>query len=167
MLVVLKDGTRLAIRPIRPTDKAGLVEALGQLSQASVRSRFLGGKDHFTAHELAYLTEVDGIDHVALVATPPDDPARLVAVGRFVRDAALRDTAEVAVTVCDALQGRGLGKILARELGDAARTLGIRRFTATMLADNVAAHRLFASASERLEDRIHDGIRELSVPLAA
>ena len=61
-----------------------------------------------------------------------DDPESIVAVARCVRLPDAPDTAEFAIVVGDPLQGRGLGSLLARELATAARSAGIRRFSATM-----------------------------------
>ena len=61
------------------------------------------------------------------------------------------DTAEFAIVVGDPLQGRGLGSLLARELATAARSAGIRRFSATMAGENVAVRRLIAHFTRTLE----------------
>jgi acetyltransferase len=163
----LSDGTLVTLRPIRPTDRDALASALDHLSPASVRARFLAPKDHFTQRELDYLTQVDGHDHVALVAEPADDPGRFVGVGRWVRLTDDPQTAEVAITVGDAWQGRGLGRLLGTRLAQVAGEHGIRQLQATMLADNVASHRLFASMTDHLQTQHHGGVDELFVPLAA
>ena len=112
------------------------------------------------------------VDHVALVAVLAEDPDAVVAVGRFVRDrTGVGDAAEVAVLVCDALQGLGLGRALGLALAGRARALGIRRFTATMLPENTAALALFRTISGALHQRVriqvHHGVRELVTDLAA
>ena len=166
MLNRLADGTPLFIRPIRPDDKALLVAGLAQLSPDSRYKRFLGPKPRFTVSELRYLTEIDGVDHVAYVALRGDAPKELVAVGRMVRSASYPQAAEIAVTVCDAWQRRGIGMLLGDHLAMAARDRGIRYLTATMAADNYAAHRLFHHVSSQLHER-HDGpVDELWADLA-
>ena len=85
MLLALPDGTNVLIRPIAPEDKPLLVEGLRRLSPEAAFRRFLSPKVSFSAAELRYLTEVDGHDHVALIAVRLDDPNRLVAVARYVR----------------------------------------------------------------------------------
>jgi acetyltransferase len=165
--VQLSDGTEVALRPIRPTDKARLAAGLTRLSETSVQRRFLGPKPGLTRAELRYLTEVDGHDHYAIVAVEPrtDD---LVAVGRWVRLVSDPLGAEAAIVVCDDLQGRGLGRELARRLADAARAHGIRRIHATMLSDNPPAHALMRVIAERLSDGAHDrGVHEVVAQLAA
>jgi RimJ/RimL family protein N-acetyltransferase len=164
----LDRGTRVVIRPIRAGDKDRLVDGLRRLSEESIRRRFLAAKPRFTASELRYLTEVDGVNHIALVALLEDDPDQLVAVARCVRLPDRPGTAEMAIVVGDPWQGQGLGRELAQRLGDAALTVGIRRFAATMLGDNEAARRLMRTFARRLEEgRVSGGVREVVVDLLA
>jgi RimJ/RimL family protein N-acetyltransferase len=164
----LPDGTQVLIRPIEATDKRRLSVALGRLSRETIHRRFLSAKPRLTAAELRYLTEVDGRDHIALVATLASDPDSIVAVARCVRFADARDTAEFAIVVGDPLQGRGLGSLLARELATAATSTGIRRFSATMAEENVAVRRLIARFTRTLEhEHTSHGVREVVVTLAA
>ena len=163
----LADGTQVLLRPIRPDDKLGLEAAFARLSPESRRLRFLGPKPRLSQSELRYLTEVDGHDHVAIVAVPVHAPAFIMGVGRYVRDPQRPDTAEAAVVVGDPLHGQGLGRHLGLALADAARENGIRRFTALMLSDNHASHALFARISDRLHYEHHDGVEELVAELAA
>jgi GNAT superfamily N-acetyltransferase len=163
----LEDGTLLRVRPIRPSDKPLLAAGLRHLSAPSVQRRFLSPKASFTAAELRYLTEVDGRDHVAYVAELPTDPHRLIAVGRWVRLREDPAAAEVAIVVTDDWQRRGVGSLLATVLADEARLQAIRRFTATMQADNVPAHRLMKRLTDRLERHPSGPLEELVVELAA
>ena len=166
MVTTLFDGTALRVRPIRPDDKARLVQGLDNLSSESIHRRFLAPKTAFTERELEVLTEVDGIDHVALVAVLPHDPdAELVAVARFVRDPARPTAAEVAIVVGDPLQHRGIGRLLMTELAVLARERGIERFTATMLATNFPARRLLAALAPDVRFTVADGVQEAVVEL--
>jgi RimJ/RimL family protein N-acetyltransferase len=165
----LPDGTPIFIRPIRPDDKSALSSGLARLSKESVQRRFLSPKTRFTNAELRYLTEVDGWDHVALVAETPADPSRcMIGVVRYVRLPEDHEAAEVAFVVVDDYQRRGVATALAEELARRAKMRGIKRFTATMASDNVAAHRLMEKLAGQL-DRHHvgSGVDELSGSLAA
>jgi GNAT superfamily N-acetyltransferase len=150
------------LRPIRPDDKVLLQRGLANLSLESTVQRFLGPKPAFSGAELRYLTEVDGVDHVALVAMLGEE---LVAVGRFVRDPERPDHAEVAITVGDPYQGQGLGTLLGLALAAEARERGITRFTALLQGTNQAAHRLFRRISGQLEHAVHDGVSEVVASL--
>ena len=124
-------------------------------------------KPRFSSSELRYLTEIDGFDHVAIVAVSAEDPDVFYGVARFVRLTEDPETAEAAIVVADVLKGQGLGRELGRRLADEARDRGVRRFTASLLSDNVAARRLFAAISERLDSRRDGVVEELVAELLA
>lgn len=167
VLTRLEDGTPLIVRPIRPEDKALLTGGLARLSPVSRQQRFLAPKPRFTLAELRYLTEIDGVDHVAYVALRGDAPKELVAVGRLVRSTKDPTAAEVAVAVGDCWQRRGIGTLLGDLLATAARDRGIRWLTATMASDNVAAHRLLRHISTKLRHHQEGGVDELWADLTA
>ena len=169
MMKRLSDGTPLLVRRIRPDDKDLLARGLAGLSDRSVQRRFLAPKKRFTQAELRYLTEIDHRNHVALVVESPTQPSRhLIAVGRFVRLAEDPTAAEVAITVGDRWQGRGVGSLLARDLAARASGLGIRRFTATIASENTPAVRLMAKLTVHLELQHRSmGVSETVVELAA
>ena len=166
----LPDGTPILIRAHRAGRQG---RGSRSRSAASARRRSTGASSPpsraSARAELRYLTEVDGRDHIALVAFLADDPETIVAVARCVRLPDAPDTAEFAIVVGDPLQGRGLGSLLARELATAARSAGIRRFAATMLGENVAVRRLMRTISRARwsATQIADGVREVVVELAA
>jgi L-amino acid N-acyltransferase YncA len=132
--VRLRDGSVVVIRPVRASDKPGFVEAFARLSAETRRRRFCVAKPALTAAELSYLTEVDHLDHEALVAG--DRRGQGLGVARYVRDREDPTSAEFAVVVCDAWQRRGLGSALSRRLVVRARAAGIHTLTAEHLADN-------------------------------
>ena len=168
MLKRLPDGTQILIRPIRPDDKGMLEQGLHNLSETSVQRRFLTPKPSFSRSELRYLTEVDGRNHVALVAERPNAPVRaLIGVARYVRLPDDPEAAEVAVVVADHWQGRGLGTLLVDELAPRARARGVRRFTATMASDNAPAHRLFEKLARHAEEHRHGAVTDVVTDLAA
>ena len=164
----LHDGTKVLVRPIAPDDKEQLAEGLRRLSPATVQKRFLSPKASFSRAELRYLTEVDGHDHVAFAVERLDYPGMIVAVGRWVRLHDRPDTAEVAIVVADQLQGLGVGSVLADRLAASALEQDVRRFTATMLSENRAAHALMTRLDGHLAAR-HSGTgaEELVVDLIA
>jgi RimJ/RimL family protein N-acetyltransferase len=136
-IVTLRDGSQALVRPIRPEDRWRLAEGLKQLSPRSRYLRFHADLEEFTDDQLAYLTEIDHHDHEAWGALDVDDPeAPGMGVARYVRLEDDPEVAEVAVTVVDAYQGRGVGTVLLRRLAASAIEHGIRTFRNYVLAEN-------------------------------
>lgn len=142
----LRDGTQVLIRMVDPDDKDAFVRGFSQLSSRSRYLRFHTGIEELSEDQLAYLTEVDGVDHAAWVAIDRDDPEQPgIGVARFVRVAGEPTVAEAAVTVLDAYQGRGLGSTLLEVLAAAAVERGITTFRAYVLGENRAVLRMLES----------------------
>jgi EmrB/QacA subfamily drug resistance transporter len=135
--VVLRDGSAVLIRPVQSVDAPLLADGFARLSDASRQMRFLTKKKELSPAELRYFTNVDHHDHEALGALDHAD-GRGVGIARYVRDTEDPQAAEIAVTIIDDWQGRGLGTELLAQLSDRARQEGIRRFTALVAADNAA-----------------------------
>jgi GNAT superfamily N-acetyltransferase len=143
--IVLRDGSRVRLRAVRPLDKERLRHGLQKLSADTLVARFFAVKRHLSRRELEYLTEFDGTDHYAIGAvllTADGSEGEGLAVGRFVRLPDDATCAEPAVVVVDEWQNRGLGRILFDRLVDAARERGIRYFHAEFLPGNQGIQRL-------------------------
>ncbi len=133
--ITLRDGSQVRIRQGRASDKDLLRRGFERLSAESRYRRFLASMPGLSEAMLSYLTEVDHHDHEAIVALEMET-GEGVGVARFVRDSERHELAEVAVTVIDDWQGRGLGTLLLEVIGARAREEGITSFTALMLASN-------------------------------
>jgi RimJ/RimL family protein N-acetyltransferase len=142
--MLLRDGSTVLIRPVHGGDAPLLADGFARLSARSRRMRFLVPKKELSATDLRYFTEIDHHDHEALGALDATD-GRGVGVARYVRSAEDPRAAEIAVTVVDEWQGRGLGRELVGQLAERARAEGIDRFTALAAADNVAVAALVRS----------------------
>jgi GNAT superfamily N-acetyltransferase len=133
---ILRDGSSIEIRAIRPDDKERLVEHAKRLSPESVYHRFMSYKRDLSAEELKRFTELDFIHHVGLAAIRNDDGREhIVGVGRYIRTSDQR--AEVAFSVVDELQGHGVGTVLLSHLSRIASQSGITEFEADVMGDNV------------------------------
>lgn len=136
-------GGTIGLRPLARDEGPLLAAGIAQLSPRSIWLRFhtlrLGG---LSKAELDYLTGVDQRDHAAWVV---EDRGTPVGLGRYVRLGKTSDTAEVALTILDAWQGRGLSKVLLAALMANAWVAGIARLRAAVLSDNILAWRLLAS----------------------
>lgn len=131
------NGLPVAWRPLVPADRDHLQAGFRRLSPRSRYQRFFRSIRDLTPQELAWLTEVDQVHHLAIGAqdVSGDQPAG-IAVARCVRLADRPDVAEPALTVVDSHQRRGIGTWLMRVLADAARRRGIRAFEGYVFADN-------------------------------
>ena len=146
----LRSGRQVVIRQITPDDGPRLKLGYRALSPESQYRRFLGSKPRLTNADVRYLTDVNGQDHFALVASTATAPDWLIAVARFVRLAEDPQAAEFAIVVGDPYQGEGLGTEMLERLARAAAARGIRRFRATVLAENTAVHKLMRRLAGRL-----------------
>lgn len=156
--VLLRDGTPVFLRLVRPEDKPLFLEAWGRLSPPSRYRRFLAPKARLTAEDLRYLTEVDGENHLAIVALRETPGAELgVGVARFVRLPGRPEAAEAAVAVTDDFQGRGLGSLLAGRLARAARERGVRWAVCEILPGNEPVLRLLRRSFPRATVREEEG----------
>ena len=162
--VVLRDGSAVLIRPVQSADAPLLADGFARLSDASRQMRFLTTKKELSPAELRYFTDVDHHDHEALGALDHAG-GRGVGIARYVRDAEDPQAAEIAVTIVDDWQGRGLGAELLAQLSDRARYEGIRRFTALVAADNTAMAGLLQNMSAELV-RYGPGTVEYEIALA-
>ena len=128
----VRDGSLLMLRPVLPGDRERTVHGHVQFSSETLYRRFMSARVP-TPALMHYLAEVDYVDHFVWVMTDGGDP---VADARFVRDEDDPTIAEIAFTVADAYQGRGIGTFLIGALSIAARVNGVERFSARMLSDN-------------------------------
>jgi RimJ/RimL family protein N-acetyltransferase len=168
---VLPDGTPVDIRPLTHADREWLGRAVESLTPESRYLRFLSPLktlDENLLHKL--VDEVDGVRHVAVVATiDAEDPAHpRGAVGRYVVMPDEPAVAELAITVTDGLQGRGLGSVVASYLSRHAQLHGITTFAATINTDNRASIRIMLRLGQLARSSvISPGILDLRVLLKA
>ncbi len=159
--VVLRDGSTIRIRPIRPDDGDGLQNMLGQMSRQSVYHRFFKVKDHLTQGEIDTFTRLDYRDRMAFVA---ERGGAIVGVGRYHRLAETPDTAEIAFAVVDAQQGKGIARRLLQLLASYARDQDITAFQARVLADNHVMIRVFRNAGFTLRRELDEGVYTVQFP---
>jgi GNAT superfamily N-acetyltransferase len=152
----------LHVRPIEVFDGERLTRLFARLSPRSVYQRFFAPIHRLTPDQVRRFVEVDHRCREALVALDDDE---IVAVARYDSDCGARD-AEVAVTVEDAWQRRGVGRVLTRRLALLATARGFDGFTANILGENRAALALVRDLAPSASLRWDDGAYRVSIPFA-
>ncbi len=137
----LPNGQPVTIRPIRPGDAALLVEMFHHLSERTRRLRFHSYTGSLPEERIwcdaIALSDLDPARQAALVAVHQDDAGEhIVGVARFARAAADAVEAEAAIVVRDDFQRMGLGTRLLTMLVPVARSMGIQRLFAWIMAEN-------------------------------
>ena len=150
-----------SLRPIDAEDKDRLKRFHSRLSAESRYRRYHGAKGALTSRELAYLTEIDDRDHVAVVAERLD--GELGAVARVVSNG--DGTAEVAVVVADDCRGLGFGESVVSAAVEryAAQHVG-EDVLAHVQTDNRAALKLFVQRLGGRTVRYEQGVALVRVP---
>ena len=163
----LSDGTPVVLRHVRPSDAAEIRRGFLSLSPESRYRRFFHATTDLSDASLRYLTEVDGVDHVAIVAGgyAPDLKTEIgYGLARFVRSKEEPSVAEAAITVVDPMQNKGLGRLLALTLAEAARERGIHTFRAEVLASNVPMRQMLVDLGVVVHGE-SEGALVIDVPL--
>lgn len=152
VVVTLRDGTRLSVRPLVPSDRDKLDEAMrNRFSSLAYQRRFFTGGP-LSEQVVRYLLDVDLLRHFAWIAFAVDDPGEPVAgVARYIATAGDPETAELAFSVYEPYQRRGIARMLLGALAVAARQNGIRRFQALVLADNEPVRHLLGDLGGKWE----------------
>jgi GNAT superfamily N-acetyltransferase len=132
----LFDGTPVTIRPIRREDAPMEQDFVRHLSADSRYKRFMSTFQELPPGKLRYMTEIDYVRHLALVAVVQQDGHDLeIGVSRYVANPT-GNSCEFAVTVDDAWQGSGVAGILMLTLIDAAKARGMKSMEGIILAAN-------------------------------
>ena len=165
---VLEDGAEILIRPLVYGDRFELAVGFTELSLRSRQLRFFQAPDALGSDELEYLTNIDYQNHFAFVALLLGGPGpKGIGVGRYLRDPSDPTIAEVAVTVMDVHQRRGVGTLLTRALGEVAAERGIHTFVSyVQWGNDLAVESLAREGARVLPDEPGIARIEIDVPVA-
>jgi acetyl coenzyme A synthetase (ADP forming)-like protein len=161
--IVLRDGGGARVRPIKPEDAGLIRDFFETLGPESRYFRFFRIKETLEPKEVAFFTEVDYADRMALIALLG---GRMIAVARYDREGHDATAAEVAFAVADKHQGRGVGTQLLQLLTNHARSHGVERFRAYVLPENRQMMRLFRNSGYEMTRTIDEGVFTVDFPVA-
>ena len=156
--VVLNDGGTVHIRQIQPSDAPALQRFHARQSSESQYFRYFSAKAELSDAEAAKFCRIlPGRRGALLVEDGPD----LIAWADFERLEG-RDDAEVAFHVDDRQSGRGIATLLLEHLSAMATAVGVRGFTAEVMADNRAMRLVFAHTGWPVERQFDSGVVEFT-----
>lgn len=149
-----------------PDDEPLVAEAIRTASRRTLLHRFFIPLRGLAPEELRRMLTIDPAREFCVVGELNLESARrLVCGARYVR-LANRDAAEIALTVHDDFQGRGMGRHLMRLLMEQGRTDGIRTFAADVLATNEPMLRLIRSVAPKRRSMFAEGVSHVEFDLA-
>jgi acetate---CoA ligase (ADP-forming) len=163
--VLLKDGSRIFLRPIKRDDVDRWLDFISRLSQRTLYLRF---------HYMPKLGRDDGVrfcsvdynNAFAFVAEVLKGQRReIIAIGRYYRIPD-KPTAEVAFAIEDAYQGKGIGTKLVEWLANVARDNGITSFEASVLAENKGMMAVFKDYGFHVSSEYEGNVYRVTFPIA-
>jgi len=163
--VLLKDGSRMLLRPIRKDDTEAWLAFLSGISPRTKYLRF-HSLPKLTMEDAVRFCTVDYTNTFAFVAEVQGDNRQdIIAIGRYIR-LPKKSTAEVAFLIDDAHQGKGIGTKLMESLANVARENGIDTFEAEVLAENKEMMTVFRDYGFHITSELQQGVYHVRVPIA-
>lgn len=159
----LRDGESVSVRAVGVGDKERLLDHFSRLSSASLYYRFLGTRGALSGEELDRFTRLD-TGHVALVATLGGNQEVIVGFIQYVR-AQDPSRAQIACSVIDEHQGRGIGSLLFNLLSQIALANGITEFEGDALADNHRVLKIAAKNGREIRQSTEAGVMRVRISL--
>lgn len=156
---------KVHFRPIQPSDERRLQELFYSHSPATIYQRYFAHLKHLQRETVQQMVTLDYRDAMAIVGEIPWEGAtRLIAVGRYYRDGS-SNWAEVALTVQEDFQRRGIATFLLRQLAKAAAEQGIIGFKAEVLSQNTGMLKTFSKTAKRVLTNAQDEVTTVKFEL--
>lgn len=155
---VLHNGTQINFRPMHPTDEHRLKDLFHALSEETKYYRFMSRIKHIPRKQVQNFVFVNHRTDVAIVGTLQEAHGEeIIAMGRYYLDEKT-NMAEVAFTVKDEWQNRGIGSFMLRHLATIAKRNGISGFTAEVLLENRPMQAVFNKSEYRVTSRPEEDV---------
>ena len=156
--LLLKNGTQVSFRSIRPTDEPHIRDLVYDLSQETIHYRYMSTQKRFTHRQIQDFVYIDHRKDVAIVGVVPEAHGeQIIAVGRYYLNEK-NNKAEVAFVIRDGWQRNGIGSFMFRHLLVIARRNGISGFTAEILRDNRPMQAIFNHSGFKVMSRMEEGV---------
>ncbi|MCP4115007.1 MAG: GNAT family N-acetyltransferase [Desulfobacteraceae bacterium] len=137
------DGTPVTLRPAKPVDERRIQEYYYTMNRQDVISRFFHEKTSFVHDQIGGTVQIDYINDLTIVAVVGEVGfGKIIGVGEYLRNPVV-NMAEIAFSVSQEWQGKGIAKLLQTKLAEAARLNGIKGLIAYTSPENRGMIRLF------------------------
>ncbi|MEM2129600.1 MAG: GNAT family N-acetyltransferase [Candidatus Bathyarchaeia archaeon] len=152
--ITLRNGSKVLLRPIKPSDATLKQHLFYSLSKDAVTKRYLGSLKAMPLRRVWPYVIVDYKDEMVLVGTTMEEGREnIIAIGSYSR-IPNTNVAEVALVVRDDWQNQGLGTTLFQYLVEIAQKYGITGFTAWVMANNNKMIHIFRKSGYQMKYRI-------------
>ena len=164
--VILRDGSSILLRPIRPDDTERWLTFLSKLSTHTKYLRFRQVPKEMGLEDAIRFCTVDYKNIFAFVAEVLREQHRdIVAIARYYQLPG-KHSAEVAFAIEDTYQGKGVGTVLMKCLANAARDNDITSFEADVLAGNEQMMNVFKDYGFHVASELENGVYHVTFPIA-
>jgi acetyltransferase len=155
--LVVKNGWRAMVRPIRPDDEPALHAFLQNVSKEDLRLRFFAAMKEFSHPFIARLTQIDYARAMAFVALD-ETTGEIVGVVRIHSDS-IYESGEYAILLRSDRKGRGLGWALMQLIIEYARSEGLKYVAGQVLRENTVMLKMCRSLGFEIKtDRVEPDI---------
>ena len=162
--LILRDGTTASLRLAHPADCEAMREFFSRLSDDSRILRFFSCSPPSAKLIESFCDDSDFRKSLCLIVTRSlQDSSRIIASANYI--AYDETTAEVALAVDDAFQGKGIGSLLLERLTVLAARNGFRRFWATTLPENRQMLDVFRESGFECRSRGNNGCVEIELAI--
>jgi acyl-CoA hydrolase/RimJ/RimL family protein N-acetyltransferase len=159
---IVKNGVTITFRPAKPVDERGIQEHYYRLSHVDIVSRFLHDKKSFVHDQIYSTFEIDYINDLTIVATTGElGFEKIIGMGEYYKDHE-NNMAEVAFSVSEEYQGKGIAGIIQNKLATGAKDNGIKGLIAYVSNENKAMKKLFYKLPYKINSKNEGNILVLS-----
>ncbi len=164
--VVLREGERVLIRPLRPEDAALYTDFLADVTQDDLRLRFFSSMRTISPEMIDQLVHYDPAVAIAFAAIE-ETSGKLLGVVRL-HDDASAEHGEFAILLRSHLKGHGLGWLMMQHVIAYARDKGLTAVRGQVLAENTTMLQMCSELGFAVSDDPDErGIKQVELPLKA
>jgi len=163
--ITLKDGSKILLRPIKPSDATMKQHFFYSLSKETIYKRYFGQLKAMPIKRIWPYVMIDYENEMVIVASIMEDGLEtIVGIGSYVKIPGT-ETAEIALVVRDDWQNKGLGTALLNYLIEIGRNKGVKNFTAWVFTENTKMIHLFKKLPYKIEFRTEGDLYHITVKL--